>query len=121
MAHKFDIANFLVIEAKAKDFLSIGFGAGGEMSEGTIEGGVFDGFIMLSFEGGKYMVCDGCIREIGDDEPCYYVAVLNYVLCKECFTEWSATAKYYSSDAPYELRHYEQTKSDLMSKGLWED
>lgn len=120
MAHKYEMPDFLVIEGKAKDFLSIGFGAGGEMTTGTIEGGALDGFDLISFGGGGYLVCDNCNGDISEDDTCYYVSVLNMVLCKKCFEEWSEDAKWYESDAPIERRNYIRTKNELECEGLWE-
>ena len=120
MAKKVDSV-FLVIEGKASEFLTIGFGAGGGISCQQLNDGIFGGFTEITIHGGGYLVCDDCNEEINPDDTCYYVAVLNRLFCKKCYDEWIADAKYYSQDAPYEERNYNRTKLELVNENLWQD
>ena len=106
-------SKFLLIEATASEFMSAGFGGGPVTDCGVVVGGVFDGFSMISVAGGERMVCDWCNDEIKAEDTCYYVAVLNQVMCKKCFEQWHATAKYYPEDARIEQRNYENTVKKL--------
>ena len=119
MAKKVD-NKFLVIEGKADEFLTIGFGAGGGISCQQMNG-IFGDFTEITIHGGVYLVCDDCNEEIESDETCYYVAVLNRVFCKKCYEKWIADAEYYSEDAPYEERNYNRTKLKLTKMNLWQD
>ena len=119
MAHRFDICCFEIIEAKASDFLAIGFGGSDEMTIETVQDGLFDGFTYIEMGGGQYLVCDNCNSEVKKDETCYYVAVLNRVLCHECFCEWLKHARAYPEDAQIEQKNYNHTQVALLSEGLW--
>ena len=59
---------------------------------------------------GGYAICDMCNNKsfIG-----YFVSVLNFWVCPECFKEWYKTAKHYEVDIPYEIKKYEQISSML--------
>jgi len=112
MAKKVE-SKFLVIEATAKEFMNIGFGIGPIEDLGVINGGVFAGFSVINIEGGKEMCCDYCNSDIKAEDVCYYVAVLNQVLCKKCFEDWHRRAKFYPEDALFEKRNYERVVSQL--------
>ena len=117
MAKKVD-SKFLIIEAKASEFLAVGFGGGGETTQGMVTEGPFEGCGFISMEGGVFMCCDDCNEDIPEDATCYYVAVLNRVFCKDCFESWHESATYYPEDAPYEKRSYDNTVALLASKGI---
>lgn len=59
---------------------------------------LFDGII----------ICDNC--NIGynskQEEPVYYVAVLNMLYCKDCFDDYIENAPYYEEDKEYEKNYY---------------
>lgn len=57
-------------------------------------------------KGEYYLVCDDC-NELLNVSPLkhpivYYVAVLNRLLCAECYKDWLAHATRYDEDIPYE-------------------
>lgn len=112
MAKKVE-SKFLIIEATAQEFMTAGFGAGPVTDCGVIAGGIFDGFSMISVGGGERMVCDNCNSEIKKDDTCYYVAVLNQVMCKDCFKSWHKYAKFYPEDVPFEKRNYDRVAGQL--------
>ena len=112
---------FRVIEGKASDFTAIGMGVGGGINESEIEDGIFGGFSLIEVEGGGFIVCDMCNDELKSDETCYYVAVLNYIICKKCFDHWIASAKYYQEDSFYEQRNFSRVKKLLEDAGVWQD
>lgn len=117
MAKKVE-SKFLIIEATASEFLSAGFGGGPATDCGVIVGGVFDGFSMISVASGHVMVCDFCNSEVGKEDTCYYVAVLDQILCKKCFEEWHRTAKYYPEDVPIESKNYDRAASKLQKSQI---
>lgn len=112
MAKKVD-SKFLIIEATASEFMEAGFGAGPVTDCGVIAGGIFDGFSMLSVGGGERMVCDSCNTEIKAEDTCYFIAVLNQVMCKDCFERWHKTAKFYPEDVPFERKNYQRAQNML--------
>ena len=106
-------SKFLVIEATAKEFMEIGFGGGPVEDCGVIASGVFAGFSMLNVCGGERIICDNCNTEITAENTCYYVAVLNQVMCKDCFERWHRSAKYYPEDVPYETENFDRNARKL--------
>ena len=62
--------------------------------------GIPEGFICMN--------CDELI-----EGELYYIAVLNDVMCKECYTEWYNRAKNYVEDAKIENRNFEYYKNLL--------
>lgn len=118
MAKKVEDTLFLVIEGKGSEFLAIGLGGGNMEDHGTITSGIFEGFTHIVVGGGVEMICDHCNEDIKEDETCYYVAVFNYILCKDCFDNWLETATYYPEDAAIERRNYEYYAGLLNEKGL---
>ena len=112
MAKKVE-SKFLIIETTASEFLEAGFGGGPATDCGVIQGGIFDGFSMISVASGQVMVCDFCNEEIAKDDTCYYVAVLNQILCKECFEKWHPRANWYEEDVPIERKNYDYTAHKL--------
>lgn len=64
---------------------------------------------------GGYAICDTCNKSSSFG---YFVSVLNYWLCPECFNEWYKTAKHYEEDTPYEIKKYEQMSSMLSINKL---
>ena len=112
-------SQFLVIEAKAEEFMKIGFGYGEVQSVGVIGDGSFEGFSMISvIPSGEDLCCDDCNDDIEASETCYYIAVLNQVFCKECFEHWHSTATFYPEDRAYEQRHFDNIKKVFKEKGL---
>lgn len=111
-------APFKIIKGKASEFLTAGYGAGGGLVEEVIQDGFFKGYTQLTVKGGGYLVCDRCNEEIKRDEQCYYVAVLNAILCEGCFKGWLNFATYYPLDEPYERRHFDCCISQLKSAGV---
>lgn len=52
-------------------------------------------------------VCDNCNNQLfNDEEPVYYIAVLNMLYCKDCFDDYIENAPYYEEDKEYELDTY---------------
>ena len=119
MAKKIE-SKFLVIEATGEEFMSIGFGCGQVQDLGVVNGGVFDGFSVINVEPGGMMCCDNCNTGILPADTCYYVAVLNQVMCKDCFESWHKYAKYYPEDVPFEKRNYDRVagKLDIARTGM---
>lgn len=60
----------------------------------------------IPFDG--IIVCDNCNigYNIKQEEPVYYIAVLNMLFCKDCFDDYIANAPYYEEDKEYEKNHY---------------
>lgn len=60
----------------------------------------------IPFDG--IIICDNC--NIGynskQEEPVYYVAVLNMLYCKDCFDDYIENAPYYEEDKDFEIEHY---------------
>ena len=48
-------------------------------------------------------ICDGCNADI---EEGYYIAVLNHIMCKKCYEEWTDFATRYKEDIPIEEKNY---------------
>ena len=61
----------------------------------------------------KTVLCDNCNKILTNDDELYYVAVLDFVFCKECYKEWYAKSKKYDEDAAYEKKHFDKYKSLL--------
>jgi len=97
---------FLVIEGKGNEMLRAGMGCGGPIYEGKIEEGPLSGFDLVDFGSGGYLICDSCDKDIFPNDTCYYVAVLNEVLCEECFKKWIKRAQYCESDSGVEERNF---------------
>ena len=106
-------SKLLIIEATASEFMNAGFGAGPVTDCGMISGGIFDGFSMIDVGTGELIICDFCNGEVKPEDTCYYVAVLNQILCKDCFERWHAGAKFYSEDVPIEKRNFENIQHRL--------
>ena len=117
MAKKVE-SKFLIIEATAQEFMDAGFGAGPVTDCGVLTGGIFAGFSMISVGGGERMICDYCNDEIKAEDTCYYVAVLNQVMCKDCFERWHQSAKYYPEDVDFEKQNFQRTQDMLAAAGL---
>ena len=111
-------SKFLVIEGKGKEFLQAGFGAGPVIDHGKVKSGVFEGFTSIEVEGGHFMICDNCSKDIKADDTCYYISVLNQVFCKECFEKWHNKATYYPEDARFERMHHKHTIALLREAGV---
>lgn len=52
--------------------------------------------------------CDNCnvILFEGQNEPVYYIAVLNELFCKDCFDDYIENSPYYEEDKIYEKNNY---------------
>lgn len=114
MAHRLKTADFSVIEGKASDFLAIGMGG-----SDNITTNFENGFECVTIEGGQFMICDSCNEYIKKDEICYYVAVLNRILCAKCFKKFILSATYYKEDCFVEMKNYSRIKAELEYEGLW--
>lgn len=88
---------FKIIEALNSEFRQIGFG--------TNTG----------------IICDTCGQSKTDNQKSFYVAVLNSVLCPECYNDWISSAKFYEEDKAFEDRHAKSCYKALHLKGLWKD
>ena len=53
-------------------------------------------------------LCDNCNERLFDEqeEPVYYIAVLNMLYCKDCFDDYIENAPYYEEDKDFEIEHY---------------
>lgn len=53
-------------------------------------------------------VCDNCntLLTLEQEEPVYYVAVLNMLYCKDCFDDYIENAPYYEEDKDFEINQY---------------
>ncbi len=53
-------------------------------------------------------LCDTCNQELfeGQDNPVYYMAVLNMLFCKDCYDDYIINAPYYEEDKEYEKNNY---------------
>ena len=53
-------------------------------------------------------LCDNCNERLFEEqeEPVYYVAVLNMLYCKDCFDDYIENAPYYEEDKIYEKNNY---------------
>lgn len=53
--------------------------------------------------------CDNCNEILFDEqeEPVYYIAVLNMLYCKDCFDDYIENAPYYEEDKEYEKNNYD--------------
>ena len=86
---------YKVIKANSEDFKLIGCG--------------------FLEKGNHVLVCDDSNVEIPNGEECYYIPVLNRILCKKEFDRWEGNAKYYPEDIVYEER-YLKMYTDLFNK-----
>ena len=112
-------SKFKVIEATPHEFLSIGLGGSNNVQVSEIKEGLFAGFSKIDIEGGEFLVCDFCNAQLLDEPACYYIAVFNQIMCKQCFERYVANAKYYQEDKPYESRNYYDMLARLEEAGLW--
>lgn len=55
---------------------------------------------------GKVILCDNCNKKVTHDEELYYVAILDFVFCKDCYNKWYKTAKYFKEDRKGEERNF---------------
>lgn len=53
-------------------------------------------------------LCDNCNERLFEEqeEPVYYVAVLNELFCKDCFDDYIENASYYEEDKDFEINQY---------------
>lgn len=55
----------------------------------------------------KLGVCDNCNTQlVNNEEPVYYIAVLNELFCKDCFDDYIENASYYEEDKDFEINQY---------------
>lgn len=56
----------------------------------------------------KICVCDTCNEVLFEeqDEPVYYIAVLNMLFCKDCFDDYIENSPYYEEDKISEKINY---------------
>jgi hypothetical protein len=55
---------------------------------------------------GDQGICDSCNKK--DSQDGYYIAVLNWWVCPECYKNWLARAEKYSEDTDVEKRNYDR-------------
>lgn len=110
-----NLKNFLIIEGDASDFLKIGCGFGGGIEEDCA-----NGVHSIQIIGGKRLCCDNCMHEFKPNDTVYFVAVLNRILCPECFTTWYEDAVRYNSDTYIEERNFRNMKIVLLANELFE-
>lgn len=64
-----------------------------------------------------YLICDSCNKLLNSHPQkhpiVYYVAVLNRLLCAECYKDWFAHATRYEEDIPYEERYFKKYAKKL--------
>lgn len=53
-------------------------------------------------------LCDNCNERLFEEQedPVYYIAVLNMLFCKDCFDDYIENTPYYEEDKEYELNTY---------------
>lgn len=78
-----------------------------------------EALVNAGFGIGIELVCDNCNKAffIDDEEPLYYIAVLNMVFCKDCYEEWVNNATYYPEDSAIELKrfnYYKELLNDII-------
>lgn len=112
-------SKFKVIEATPQEFLSIGLGGSNNVQVSEIKEGPLAGFSSIDIEGGEFLICDFCNAQLLEEPVCYYIAVFNQIMCKQCFERHVANAKYYQEDKPYESRNYYGMLAMLEEAGLW--
>lgn len=110
---------FKVIEATPQEFLSVGLGGSNNIKVSVIKEGPLEGLSHIEIEGGEFLVCDLCNEQLLQEPVCYYIAVLNQIMCKKCFERHIANAKYYQEDKPYESRNYYGMLARIEEAGLW--
>lgn len=49
----------------------------------------------------------------------FYVAVLNWYMCPECFNKWIKRAVHYTEDYRFEKEMFSKTKKRLSKLGMW--
>lgn len=56
----------------------------------------------------RVAVCDTCNTELtyNQEEPVYYIAVLNMLFCKDCFDDYIENSPYYEEDKDFEINNY---------------
>ena len=57
-------------------------------------------------------ICDMCNKEVN---TLYYIPVLHYVVCKDCYKEWIRTATYHEEDESY-IQEKEQWIENLAKE-----
>lgn len=61
----------------------------------------------------SFGICDHCNGKLVNG---YYVAVLNSILCKDCYEKWHKNAKYYTEDQEIENSNFNYMKQILELK-----
>lgn len=52
------------------------------------------------------LICDICNKWLEDSNKLFYVAVLNEVICEDCYIDWVANATRYEEDIDFETEMY---------------
>lgn len=52
------------------------------------------------------LICDTCNKLLNDEKRVFYVAVLNEVLCEDCYIDWVANATRYKEYIDFETEIY---------------
>lgn len=61
-------------------------------------------------------ICMNCNKECKSGDI-YYIAVLNDIMCKDCFDKWLKSAKRYKEDIPIEEKNFKFYWEWLNPKG----
>lgn len=69
----------------------------------------------LVFDGGAG-ICDECGNAAAEG---FYVAVLDWYMCPECFNKWIKRAVHYTEDYRFEKEMFSKTKKRLSKLGMW--
>lgn len=65
------------------------------------------------------LYCDWCGKEIfsSSDDPCYYIAILNSIYCKDCYEDFCKKhTNPHLEDKPFELKNFNYYKTLLKMK-----
>lgn len=59
------------------------------------------------------LICDECNKLLNVEERVYYIAVLNYLVDKDCYDDWVSHAKRYNEDIAYEEKLFNKYAARL--------
>lgn len=60
-----------------------------------------------------YLICDNCNKLLNFEKQVYYIAVLNYLVDKDCYNDWVSHAKRYNEDIAYEEKLFNKYAAKL--------
>ena len=61
-----------------------------------------------------YLICDRCDKLLNFEERVYYIAVLNYLVDKDCYNHWISHAERYTEDISYEEHLFNMYATKLL-------